>query len=140
MRKRLVALDGVRHDIVAGQLLVSLDEAPAALGEVPVDDGEGDNVLEALELAGDEGAVRPRARVADVEVVATLLGRVLGAGLARDPVAERADLALELARLVAGRDPIGDFGSGAGLWQNRVSGGRVAQEGRRRRGSTNSPF
>lgn len=47
-------------------------------------------------------------------MVAVLLGRVLGTGLAGNVVAERADLALELARLVAAVDPVGDFG-GSGL-------------------------
>jgi hypothetical protein len=54
----------------------------------------------------------PRTRVAHKQVVAALLGRVLGAGLARDPVAERALLAPELARRVAGLDPVGDLGRG----------------------------
>lgn len=57
MGKRLVALDGVGDDVDAGLLLVLGDEAPAALAEVPVDDGIGDELVEALELAGDESAV-----------------------------------------------------------------------------------
>lgn len=73
-----------------------------------MDDGEGDDVLEPLELPRDERPVRPGAGVRDVEVVAALLGGELGAGLARDEVAERADLALELARLVVRLDPLGD--------------------------------
>ncbi len=57
MRKRLVALDGVRDHILARLLFVLCDEAPATLAEVPVDDGKGDELVEALELAGDQGAV-----------------------------------------------------------------------------------
>lgn len=124
-------VDGVRRDVLAGDILVCGYEAPAwgvvsssfslrrgeetggkltLLTEVPVDDGEGDDVLEALKLPRDERPVRPGAGVRDVEVVAALLGRELGAGLARDEVAERADLALELARLVVRLDPLGDAG------------------------------
>lgn len=82
MRESLVALDRVRHHVVSGDITVLLGhEAPAALSKVPVHHGEGDEFLEALEASGDEGAARPRARVAHVEVVAALLGGVLGAGL-----------------------------------------------------------
>jgi hypothetical protein len=70
-----------------------------------VHDREGDDVLEALEATGDEGAAGPGTGVANVEVIAALFGRELGAGVARDPVAEGRDLALELARGVAGLDP-----------------------------------
>ena len=56
--KGLVALDGVGHDVAARQLLALGHEAPAALGEEPVHDGEADDVFEPLELARDEGAVR----------------------------------------------------------------------------------
>lgn len=47
-------------------------------------------------------------------MIAALLGRELGAGFTRDPVAEGALLALELARLVAGLDPVGDVAAGVG--------------------------
>lgn len=106
-------LNRVRNHILTRNVrLALLHEAPAALGEVPVHDGEADDVLEALEPARNERAVRPRARVADVEVVAALLGGVLRAGFARDGVAERGDLALELAGFVAGLDPVCDFAGG----------------------------
>ncbi len=75
-------------------------------------DGEADELFQALELPGDQSAVRPRTRIADVEMVAAFLGRELGAGLGRDPVPERADLALELAARVAGLDPVGDLAGG----------------------------
>ena len=54
-----MAGDRVTNDVLAGDLSLLLggDEAPAALVEVPVDDGEGDEVLEALEFAGDESAM-----------------------------------------------------------------------------------
>lgn len=54
----------------------------------------------------------PRTRVAHVQVVPPLFRGELGAGLPRDEVAERALLALELARLVAGLDPVRDLGLG----------------------------
>lgn len=77
---------------------------------MPVHHRVGDDVVQALELACDQGPVRPRTGIADIEMIPALLRGELGAGLARDPVAERADLTLELARLVAGLDPVGDFG------------------------------
>lgn len=45
-------------------------------------------------------------------MVPPLLGGELGTGLAGDPVAERADLALELAALVGGEHPVRDFRAG----------------------------
>lgn len=54
----------------------------------------------------------PGARVADVQMIPVLLGREPGAGLAGDALAERAHLPLELARLVVGVDPVGDFSAG----------------------------
>ena len=62
-------------------------------------------------MRGDKGSsTYPRTGVADKEMVAVGLRGVLGAGLARDVVAERADLALELARLVAAVNPVGNLG------------------------------
>ena len=101
-------MKGVWDDVLAGEGLVSCYEAPALLTEMPVDDGERDEVLEALQLPGDQCPVRPRAGGRDREVISALLGRELGAGLPRDEVPEGADLALELAGLVVGLDPIGD--------------------------------
>jgi hypothetical protein len=86
-----------------------------------VHDGEGDDVLEALKAAGDESAAGPGTGVADVEVVAALFGGELGAGVAGDPVAEGRDLALELARGVAGLDPGGDVVFVSGGLQKEVS-------------------
>lgn len=54
-------------------------------------------------------STHPRTSIAHIQVIPALLRRELGARLARDPVAERALLALEFARLVAGKDPVGDF-------------------------------
>lgn len=89
MREALMPLNRIRNHILTGNVFLALlRKAPAALGKVPVHDGEADDVLEALELARNERAVSPRARVADIEVVAALLGRVLGAGFAGDGVAE----------------------------------------------------
>jgi hypothetical protein len=48
-------------------------------------------------------------------MVTALLGRELSASLSRDPVPEDGLLTLELARLVGGVYPIGDFGGVAGL-------------------------
>ena len=79
------------------------------LTEEPVDHRKRNYVVKPLELPRYERPVRPGAGVRDVEVVAALLRRELGAGLARDEVAERADLALELARLVVRLDPVGDI-------------------------------
>lgn len=57
----------------------------------------------------------PWAGIADIQMVATLFNGEFGAGFLGDPVAERAGLALELARLVAGLDPVCDFEAGSGL-------------------------
>ncbi|KAI6759396.1 hypothetical protein HG530_010076 [Fusarium avenaceum] len=84
----LVALDGVRHDILARNIFVLGHESPAALAKMPMDNRERDEVLKALKLTGDEGATCPWACVAYVEVVAALLGRILGVGIARDGVSE----------------------------------------------------
>lgn len=79
-------------------------------------DRVADVVLEPLQLPRDQGPVRPGAGVGDVEVVAALLGRELGAGLIGDPVTEGAGLALKLAALVAGLDPLRDVASGRRLY------------------------
>jgi hypothetical protein len=79
------------------------------VAHMPVHDGEADKLLEPLQLAHDERPACPRTRIADVEVVAALLGREPCAGLGRDLVPERAGLALELAARVAGLDPVGDL-------------------------------
>jgi hypothetical protein len=56
-----------------------------------------------------EVLTHPRTGIADVQMVPPLLGRELGPGLLGDEVAERALLALELARLVARLHPVGDL-------------------------------
>lgn len=50
--------DRIANDILANDLTLFLlgHETPATLSKVPVHDGEGDDVLETLQLAGDEGA------------------------------------------------------------------------------------
>lgn len=108
MRKALVK--GIRNHVLAGDIVVLLGgKSPPLLLQMPVHHGEGDNVLETLEFSGDQSSVRPWTGVADVEMIPPLFGRKLGTGLAGDPVAERADLTLELASCIAGFDPVGDF-------------------------------
>lgn len=112
MGEGLMALGGIRYDVLPGDLsgarLLRGDEAPALLTEVPVHDGEGNDVFEPLELTRDERPAGPWTRIADVQVVPAFLGRELGASVAGDPAPERADLALELARGITGFDPAGD--------------------------------
>ena len=50
-------LDRVGNHIVARLLLILGDEAPPFLTKMPVHHGEGDDVFQALELAGNECAV-----------------------------------------------------------------------------------
>src|SRR5262249_58910504 len=59
----------------------------------------GDRALELLERAVDQGAVRPRAGMRDVEMVARRLRLEAGGAVRRDAVAEAAVGALELAGL-----------------------------------------
>ena len=113
---------------------------------------ERNNILQPLELSRNERTRRlrtlmstnhfplpcrmcwfvthPRTSVAHKQVIAALLRRELGAGLTRDPVAERALLALELARGVAGLDPVGDLsgGGGGGVGGLEVAGLLVVTE------------
>src|SRR5690606_23052470 len=49
-------------------------ECPPALGHQPVSDRQRDHVGEPFELAHDEGAMGPRARVRNVQVIAARLG------------------------------------------------------------------
>ena len=72
-------------------------DRPAALVALGVDDRHRDDVLEPLEEAVDDRAVRPRARGGDIQVVAAGLGRVVRAPVRPDPVAEERVLALERA-------------------------------------------
>ena len=70
-------------------------EGPAALVAVGVDEGDPDRVLEALEVAHDHRALRPRAGAPDVEVVAPGLGAVARGAVGAHPVGEAAALAHE---------------------------------------------
>lgn len=57
-------------------------------------------------------------------MIPPLLGWEPRAGVPRDPVPERALLALELTALVARLDPVGDFEAGTSLrWGGLVVGG-----------------
>lgn len=127
VREVAMALERVRHDVLTRLVLILCDKAPALASQVPVDCGEGDDVLETLQLAGNERAMGlrcqkrkqdrdshayPWAGVADVEMIPSRLWGISCAGLSGDGIAERADLALELARLVVGMHPIGDLALG----------------------------
>lgn len=54
----------------------------------------------------------PRTSIANVDVIPSLLGRELGSLLGGDEAPERARLPLELARLIARLDPLGDLVDG----------------------------
>ena len=78
-------------------------ELPALLGERGLDDGDGDRVVQFLQLAGDQRARGPGADERDIEMVAALgrgkaafAGRA-GAAIRRHPVAEARHLAHEAA-------------------------------------------
>lgn len=113
MGKVLMALEGVRNDIISRQLLILGDESPSLTTQVPVHNRVGNEILKALEATSNQRTVSPGTSIADVDVVPSLLGRVLGTSLARDVVAERADLALELARGVVGVDKVRNLSSGS---------------------------
>src|SRR5271168_3814233 len=78
------AVVGARLDIELAKLARAEDrignnaaafvEGPPAVSQEPVDDRERDHALESLELAEDEGAVRPRAGERNDEVIAARLG------------------------------------------------------------------
>ena len=51
----------------------------------------------------------PGTGIRHIEMVPALLRREFGTGFAGDPIAEDGLLPLELARLVIGVDPVGDF-------------------------------
>jgi hypothetical protein len=61
--------------------------------------GDADRALELLQHAKDLGAVRPRAGVSDVKVIAAGFGRKAGGAVGGDAVAEYAVDALEIAGL-----------------------------------------
>src|SRR6266851_6525845 len=70
-------------------------ESPAVLAHMPVNDREADHGLQPLQLAEDQGAMRPGTGERDIEMVASRLGgKAAGAGwsrraVERDPVADR---------------------------------------------------
>src|SRR5213078_3849082 len=70
-------------------------EGPAALVAVGVDERDPDRFLEALEVADDHRALRPRACPPDVEVIAPGLGPEARGAVGRHPVGEAALLAHE---------------------------------------------
>src|SRR5690606_11258569 len=78
-------------------------ELPAVLLHQPVDDGDGDRLLKSLELAEDEGPVRPGAGERDIETIAAglrgeaALPRGTGTAVVGDPVAEGTLAPLEAA-------------------------------------------
>src|SRR5207248_3333423 len=78
-------------------------EPPALRPEERLDQGQRDDVIQALELAEDDRAVRPRTGERDVEVIAPRLGRKAAvargpwASVRRHPVAEQGRSAHEAA-------------------------------------------
>jgi len=73
-------------------------------------DREGDDVLEALEFASDEGAGCPWAGVGYVEMVSPCFGGEARSGGGGDEVPEGGLLAFEFAGFGGGGDPVCDFG------------------------------
>ena len=110
LAERLEAEDRIGDD--AGPLV----ERPAALGHEPVDHRERDHALEPLELAENQGPVRPRAGERHDQVVAPGRGvKAADAGrpgraVGRDPVAERRigadEPARRIVREIAVRPPV----------------------------------
>ena len=80
---------------------------PALLQHLPVHGGEGDEVLEALQLAHYQRAVRPWAGVRDVEVISALLWWEFGVGRGGDGGAELGGSTFEFSAFVIGGDPVG---------------------------------
>lgn len=113
MGKVLMAIQRVRNDIISRQLLILGNKSPSLTTQVPVHHRVRDNILQTLEATSNQRAMSPGTGIADVDVVPALLGRVLGTSLAGDVVAERADLALELARGVVGVDKVRNLSSGS---------------------------
>lgn len=75
---------------------------------MPVYRGIRDDVFQPLQFPHNQGPMRPRTGVRDIEVVAILFGGELGTLLGRDGIAEHGGLAFELAALVVGRNPVED--------------------------------
>src|SRR5262249_14005900 len=88
------AIDGIRRAIRKRGIAL---ECPALLLETRDGVGDRDRLLELLQRAIDQGAMRPRAAVRDVEVVAARLGLEAGRAVGRDAIAKPAVGAAELA-------------------------------------------
>src|SRR4029079_17655438 len=93
----LSIVDGIGHDAVA------VLEAPAILAHEPMDDRPAYRAFEAFQRAHDEGAMRPRAGIGNIEMVAAGLrlepapAGWTGASVGRYPVADSRCLSLETA-------------------------------------------
>src|SRR5262249_51030754 len=74
-------------------------ERPALLAQARNRDGDTDDPGQLLEREVNLGAVRPRARIGDIEVIASGLGRKAGRAVRGDAVAEHAVHALEITGL-----------------------------------------
>jgi hypothetical protein len=74
---------------------------------MPMHARKRDNVLQPLQLAHDQRAMRPRTCIRDVEMVASCFRWEFAAFL--DEVPELRLPAFELARFVVGCYPVGDF-------------------------------
>src|ERR1700723_2991806 len=74
-------------------------ERPALFAQARNGDGDADDAGELLESEKNLCAVRPRAGIGDIEVIASGLGRKAGRTVGRDAVAEHAVHALEIAGL-----------------------------------------
>src|SRR5690606_3932367 len=109
-------------DWVAGKP-VAVAKSPAAVVAPRIDDSHADDVLQSLEGAGDDDAMRPGTGVADVEMVTVGGGRKLSRTVGLHPVAKGVFLALEAAILILlGRK----LGGGSHGSTRRVGISRVA--------------
>jgi hypothetical protein len=108
MRIPLMSLHRVPHHVFPwGILILTCRKPPPFLLHMPMHARKRNNLLQTLEFAHDQGAMRPGAGVGDVEVVAACFGRELAAFL--DEISELRLAAFELAGFVVGGDPISDF-------------------------------
>src|SRR5262245_27260507 len=96
--------------MLAVERLGVVAEGPAVLEHQRLDDGDADDLVEPLQLADDERAVRPGAGERDVEMVASGRRLEAGASVGGHPVAKAALVADEGAarplRLVAALLPV----------------------------------
>src|SRR5690606_525323 len=77
-----------------------IGEEPPVVTHVGIDHGDADGVLQTLQLAQDQGPVRPRTGQRDVEVVTTGFGGKSGGAIGGDAIAEGGGLAEKTALLV----------------------------------------